>query len=66
MAEPKMTKAIRLIGARALAAMAVFIAAELAVPSQSSIVATTTPTISPLELMIRNDEVLPVEYWDAS
>lgn len=67
MAEPKMPKAINLIGACALAAVAVFVAVELAsAPSRSSIVATTTPSMSPLELMIRNDELLPVEIWDAS
>lgn len=70
MTEPKMPKAISLVAACALAVVAVFIAAEFAsAPSRSTVAATTTtttPSMSPLELMIQNNEVMPVEIWDAS
>lgn len=65
MTEPKIPKAISLVAACALAVVAVFIAAEFAsAPSRSTVAATTS--MSPLELMIQNDEVIPVEIWDAS
>lgn len=67
MAEPKMPRPIHLVGMCALAAAAIFIAAQhTSAPHPSSVMATTTPSMSPLEIMIRNDEPLPVEVWDAS
>jgi len=62
-----MSKPIRFVGACALASAILFVAAQLALtPNRSSVVPTTTPTMVPLEIMIRNDELLPVESWDAS
>ena len=67
MTEPKMPKALSLVAACALAAVAIFIAVEFAsAPSRSTMAATATPSMSPLELMTGNDELLPVEFWDAS
>ncbi|TCR67390.1 hypothetical protein [Bosea sp. BK604] len=67
MAESRMPKPIQFAGMCALLAAAIFIATQHApAPHQSAVMATTTPSMSPLEIMIRNNEPLPVEVWDAS
>ncbi len=67
MAGLKMLKPIRLVGVCAFAGAAIFVAAQLASTShRSSMLATTTPTVSPLETITVNDELLPADFWDAS
>jgi hypothetical protein len=66
MAETKIPRSIYFIGAGALAAAAIFIVTQGAPVPHRSLSAMTTPTMSPLETMIRFDKPLPAERWDAS
>ena len=66
MAEPKLPGPIYFIGAGALVAAAIFVVAQGAPVPRRSLAAMTTPTMSPLETMIRFDKPLPAERWDAS
>lgn len=66
MAGLKMPKPIRLLGACALAGAAIFVAAQLASAPHPSSMAATTTTVSPLEIMLGNDETFPIDFWDAS
>jgi hypothetical protein len=72
-----MQKPIYLVGACALAAAAIFAWSQSALVSPrittasatglSPVVATvtTTPAISPFEMMVNRNGALPVEQWDA-
>ncbi|HEV7259981.1 MAG TPA: hypothetical protein VGN82_19515 [Bosea sp. (in: a-proteobacteria)] len=67
MAELKMPKPLRIAGLCILAGVAILIAVEFASPPhRTSVAATATETMSPLDIMIRNDESIPADFWDAS
>ncbi|KUL95653.1 hypothetical protein DK26_11220 [Bosea sp. WAO] len=67
MAETRMPKPMRLLGACALAAAVLFIVAQHAsAPFGAFLAATTTEMMSPLDIMTIQDKPLPLDEWDAS
>jgi hypothetical protein len=62
----KMSHSIRLVAICAFAGAAAFAAAQLVLAPRQPSTAAVTTTVSPLEMMIRNDDLLPVDFWDAS
>ncbi|WP_332696790.1 hypothetical protein [Bosea sp. (in: a-proteobacteria)] len=66
MAETRMPRPMRLIGACAFAAAVILIVAQHASAPFGSFLAATTETMSPLDIMTIQDHPLPLEEWDAS
>lgn len=66
MAETRLPRPMRLIGACVLAAAMILIVAQHAsAPFGAFLAATTAETMSPLDIMTIQDKPLPPEEWDS-